>query len=87
MTRIESCTVELNVVRPATSIENLNADFAFHEARGVHAHDGQHPFDNLPANDCWFRKATTHDKHVAAKTLLPEDVFSIANEVPTLVST
>jgi hypothetical protein len=87
MTRVDSCTIELDIVGPASSIKDLDANFAFHEARGVHTNDSEYTFDNLPAHNCWFGEATTHDEYVATKALLPKDVFCVSNEVPISVST
>jgi hypothetical protein len=86
LSREEIPTIKLDVIGPTTSIEYLNADFASHEARCVHSDNGQYTFDDLPANNGRFRKASAHDEHVAAKALLSEDVLYVANKVPALIS-
>jgi hypothetical protein len=75
----------LNIIGSATSVENLDTDFALHKAGRVHTDYRQDTFDDLSANNSWLREATAHDEHIASEPLLSENIFGVPNEV-TVVS-
>lgn len=79
-------TIELNVAGAKPSIKDLNIDLALSKRTCVKPYDGQDAFDNLPPDDCCFRKARAHDENVDAQILSAERIFNISNEVPAVVS-
>lgn len=79
-------TIKLNVAGAKPSIKDLNIDLALSKRTCIKPYDGQDTFDNLPPDDCCFRKARAHDENVDAQILSTEGIFNISDEVTAEVS-
>jgi hypothetical protein len=79
-------TVKLNIAGAESSIEDLHIDFPFGKRTCIKPNDGHDTFDDLPANNCCFRKAGTHYEDIDTQILSAERIFNIANEVTKGIS-
>src|SRR5690349_9001465 len=79
-------TIELNIASTKSSIKDLHIDLSFGECTCVEPDNGNDTFDDLPANDCCFRKARAHDKDIDTQILRAKCIFNIADEVTGAIS-
>jgi hypothetical protein len=73
--------IELDVVGTATSVEYLDANFAFGQTGSVEPHNSQNPLQDLSTDHSWFRESTTQYQNITAEILRAESILDVADEV------
>jgi hypothetical protein len=85
ISRQRNLTIELDVVGTATSVEYLDANFAFGQTGSVEPHNSQNPLQDLSTDHSWFRESTTQYQNITAEILRAESILDVADEVAIIV--
>jgi hypothetical protein len=85
ISRQRNLTIELDVVGTATSVEYLDANFAFGQTGSVEPHNSQNPLQDLSTDHSWFWESTTQYQNITAEILRAESILDVADEVAVIV--